>query len=313
MILKNHIFASLSLSALILTAAGCSDSDDWQPGPDTAPDCMGVYFGEMTSSIIVGPDDSRLIPVTIGRSKADNAATVTINTVSAPQGVSVPSTVEFAANELTTQLFIDIENMPSKSSGTITLALPDDMTSPYAAGTPGLSFNVTVSGAWIPVSNDVTLNTGGLYPEMKTKLFYLDGTNTFKLPDFFGSGLDLTFEMTTPGNGWTYFKPTSNFIDNKIVWADKGWGEPYSAGWFLYDTAKDEFPFWIPDGVTYPEIDMIEFENDGCTMQLITDENNNGYMTFRYAYVYYWGAAGKYVDLSYTFITENSPFPITGN
>lgn len=310
MILKNHIFAILSVSALLMTAAGCSDSDDWEPGPDTAPDCMGVYFGEMTSNIIVGPDDSRLIPVTVGRAKTDNAASVAINALSVPEGVSVPATVEFAADQQTAQFFIDIENMPSKSSGTISLALPEDMTSPYAAGTPGLSFNVTISGAWIPVSNDVTLSTGGVYPDMKTRLFYLDGTHTFKLPDFFGSGLDLTFEMTTPGNGWTYIKPTTNFIDNKIVWADLGWGEPYSAGWFLYDTAQDDFPYWSPDGVTFPEINMLEFEDNGCTMTLIQDENNNGYISFTYVYVYYPDGSGSYVNMTYTFVTENTPFPI---
>lgn len=306
--MKKYIFASLCVSALVMTTTGCTDSDDWQPGPDTAPDCMGVYFGETASSLIVGPDDSRLIPITIGRSKSDQAATVDINVVSAPEGVSVPSTVEFAANEQTKQFFIDIENMASKSSGTISLALPEDATSPYSAGTPSLSIDVTVSGAWIPVSNDVTLNTGDIYPEMKTKLYYLDGTNTFKLPDFFGSGLDLKFEMSTPGNGWTNFTPTVNYIDNKTVWADKGWGEPYSAGWFLYDTATNEFPYWSPDGVTYPEIDMLEFENDGCYMQLIEDDSNSGYIVFNYAYIYYGDGSGKYVTLTYTFNTEYTPF-----
>ena len=137
--------------------------------------------------MIIGPDDSRLIPVTVGRGLTDKAAVVNINVVSAPEGVVVPATVEFAANEQTTQFFIDIENMPSKSSGTITLSLPEDVTSPYAAGTSGLSFNVSVSGAWIPVSDNVVLSTDGVYPDMNTKLYFLDGTNTFKLPDFFGS------------------------------------------------------------------------------------------------------------------------------
>ena len=187
MILKNHIFATLFASALAIAATGCSDSDDWQPGPETAPDCMGVYFGEISSNMIIGPDDSRLIPVTVGRGLTDKAAVVNINVVSAPEGVVVPATVEFAANEQTTQFFIDIENMPSKSSGTITLSLPEDVTSPYAAGTSGLSFNVSVSGAWIPVSDNVVLSTDGVYPDMNTKLYFLDGTNTFKLPDFFGS------------------------------------------------------------------------------------------------------------------------------
>lgn len=308
MILKNHIFATLFVSALAAAATGCSDSDDWQPGPETNPDCMGVYFGEISSSMIIGPDDSRLIPVTVGRGLTDNAVTVNINAVNVPDGVSVPSTVEFAANQQTTQFFIDVENMPSKTSGTITLSLPEDLTSPYAAGTSELSFRVSISGAWIPISNDVTLNTGGAYPEMKTRLLFLDGTNTFKLPDFFGSGLDLKFEMNTPGNGWTYIKPVSNYMDAAVAYPDFGWGTyPYDGGWFLYDTENDEYPYWSPDGVTYPEIYLLEFEDSYSYMQLIQDENNTGYISFE-PYLYYYEGGGKYVPMTFSFTTEYTPY-----
>ena len=308
MILKNHIFATLFASALAIAATGCSDSDDWQPGPETAPDCMGVYYGEISSNMIIGPDDSRLIPVTVGRGLTDKAAVVNINVVSAPEGVVVPATVEFAANEQTTQFFIDIENMPSKSSGTITLSLPEDVTSPYAAGTSGLSFNVSVSGAWIPVSDNVVLSTDGVYPDMNTKLYFLDGTNTFKLPDFFGSGLDLKFEMTTPGNGWTYIKPVSNYMDASTAYPDFGWGTyPYDGGWFLYDTENADYPFWTPDGVTYPEIYLLEFEDAYSYMQLVEDDDKNGFIYFN-PYLYYYGGGGKFINMTFRFTTEFTPY-----
>lgn len=310
--MKKNILALLCLPALVLTAAGCSDNDDWHPGPDTAAGSMGVYFGEMSSSLVITPDDSRIIPVTIGRALADEAATVDIEVVSAPEGVVVPESVEFAKGQATAQIYIDIENMPSKSSGTVSLRLPGDVTSEYAAGTPSVSFKVTVSGAWVPVSTDVTLSTGGKYPEMKTSLYFLDGTNTFKLPDFFGSGLDLTFEMATPGNGWTRINPLSNFLDSKIAYKDMFGGSdvtPLESGWVLYNTKDDTYPdYFTPDGTGTP-IDYFEVVDDYTSMQLIQDESRSGYITIE-SYIYYVGGEGNgWVTLTYTFTTENTPYP----
>lgn len=311
MILKNHLFATLLVSSLTVVATGCSD-DDWQPGPESAPGCMGVYFGELSSyNMTIGPDDSRLIPVTIGRGITDGAVSVPITVTQIPDGVVVPETVEFAADQQTTQFYIDIENMASKSSGTISLSLPAELTSPYTAGTSELSLRVSVAGAWIPVSSNVTLNTGGTYPDMTTRLLYLDGTNTFKLPDFFGSGLDLTFEMANPGNGWTYIHPTGNYIDANIAYPDLGFGAyPYDGGWFLYDSANGYYPYWTPDGVTFPEIDLLEFEDMYSYMQLISDDNNSGFIYFN-PYIYYSDGTGKFIPMTFSFTTEFSPYDTT--
>lgn len=308
MTLKNHICAALFVSALALAAAGCSD-DDWEPGPDTDPACMGVYFGEISSyDMTIGPDDSRLIPVTLGRGRSDEAATVALTVAQKPEGVVIPESVSFEAGQQTATFYIDLENMPSKSSGTVSLTLPPDMISPYAAGTGELTFKVSVSGAWIPVAEDVVLTSGGAYPDMTTRLLYLDGTNTFKIPDFFGSGLDLTFEMTNPGNGWTYFKPTSNFIDANTAYADFGWGAyPYAGGWFLYDTANAEYPYWSPDNATFPEIYLLEFEDSYCYMQLIQDENNTGFISME-PYLYYYEGGGKFVSMRFSFTTQFTPY-----
>ena len=304
-----HIFQVLLAAAAAAGMTACSDSDDWTPGPQAAPGCMGVYFGELSSyDITLGPDDSRLVAVTVGRSKTDEAATVPITIIEAPEGVVIPASVDFDADQQATQFFIDLENMPSKSSGTISLALPDDLTSPYAAGTSSISLKVAISGAWIPVSNSVTLSTDGVYPDMTTRLLYLDGTNTFKVPDFFGSGVDFIFTMSSPGNGWTYIKPSTNYIDAKQAYPDFGWGDyPYEGGWFLYDTANAEYPYWSPDGVTFPEIYLLEFEDDYCYMQLIEDEANNGFIYLN-PYIYYYDGGGKFINMTFSFTTEFTPF-----
>lgn len=308
MIMKKHIRIACVAAAIAITATGCSD-DNWKPGPDINPDNISVYFDEMSSyNIVVEPDDSRLIPVTIGRANADNAVTVPIVTVECPEGAIVPENVDFAVGQHTATFYVDIENMPSKSRGDIVLKLPEDMTSPYGAGATDLSFKVTISGAWIPVADNVTLNTGGTYPDMTTKLYYLDGTNNFKLPDFLGSGLDLIFVMDTPGNGNTHIKPIKNFMDANLAYPDFGWGAyPYGNGWFLYDEAAAEYPYWSPDGVTFPEIYLIEFEDAYSYIQLITDSDNNGYISLE-PYIYFADGTGKFITMSYTFKTIFSPY-----
>lgn len=307
--MKQHKYIRVAVAAVAaVLATACSDSDNWAPGPDTPADCQQVYFAEMSSyNIVVEPDDSRLIPVTIGRANTDKATTVSIIKKECPEGAIVPASVEFAADQQLATIYIDIENMPSKSKGTVSLALPDDMTSPYGAGTSSLTFDVNVSGAWIPVASEVTFSSG-YYPDMTTVLYNLDGTDNFKLADFFGSGLDLVFVMNTPGNGWTYITPIKNFIDAEEAYSIFGWGEyPYDGGWFLYDTTLDEFPSWSPDGVTYPEISYAEFDDIYCYMNLISDADNNGYI-YMSPYVTFADSTGAYLDLYFTFKTEFTPY-----
>lgn len=314
MFINKYFSMAVTLAALTTVATGCSDSDNWTPGPDINPGCMTVYFGEMSSyNIIVEPDDSRIIPVTVGRAVTDMAANVSIIVDKCPEGAVVPESVSFEAGQQTATLYIDIENMPSKSRGEIAIKLPDDMTTPYGAGTSSLSLNINVSGAWLPVSEDALLsitNTSGdnLYPVMKTSLMVLDGTDNFKLTDFCGSGLDLVFTMSSPGNGWTYFKPVKNFIDAEVAYSAIGFGDyEFDGGWFLYDTKKAEYPCWSPDGVTYPEIDYLEFEDKLCYMQLISGDDNKGWM-YMSPYIYFSDNTGSYVNINVDFTTIYTPF-----
>lgn len=301
--MTQHRYLSLATAAAALTflASACSDNDKWEPGPDVDPDCMGVYFGEMpTYKIILEPDDSRLIPVTIGRNNTEKIADIDIVTDKCPQGVVVPSSVHFDAGEQSTIIYIDLENMASKSQGELALSFPEGTTSPYGAGTETIALDITVSGAWIPVSNNVTASISSLagdrlYPDLPTKLYNLDGTDNFKIPNFLNSGVDFIFTGQKPGNGYTAITPIKNYIDMT------------DDGWWLYDDANAKYPVWTPDGVTYPEIRYIEFLTGYNIMQLITDADNNGYI-YLSPYFYFSDETGKYVDIYFTFKTEFTPY-----
>lgn len=288
---------SLAAAALITVAASCSD-EKWTPGPDVAPGCLTVYFEPLASyDLVLEPDDSRLIPVTIGRAKTDDAATVAINVVAAPQGVTVPASVDFAAGQQSATIFIDVEDMASKSSGTISLALPDDMTSPYGAGNPDLNLKVTVSGTWMPIGEDAMIYFSKNYDPISTKLYILDGTYNFKLPDFLGSGLDFVFTVKNPGSGTLAVTPVKNFID-----VHDYWGADYAYnGWILYDQENETLPEWSIDG-SYPDVSVLEFDADYSTIDV-----ESGYIFFGPYFTFSDGSAG-YIDLYIYFTPLFNPF-----
>lgn len=294
--MKSLYIKSLAV-VLLLTTAACSNND-WTPGPDVDPGCMTVFFEPIKSyDVVIEPDDSRLFPVTIGRAKTDEAASVAINVVSAPEGVVVPSTVDFEVGQETQTIFIDLENMASKSSGTISLALPENMTSPYGAGNPTLDLNVTVSGAWLPLGEDVVIYFSKNYEPINSSLYLLDGTYNFKIPNFLNSGVDFVFTVAEPGEGTLRIIPVKNYMDVKEYW-----GSDYSYnGWVLYDEATETVPEWSIDG-TYPYISLFEFDADYATIDVA-----NGYIFFG-PYIYFTDGTSNYIDQYIYFTPLFNPF-----
>lgn len=289
----------LAATALLASAISCSENE-WEPGPDVNPDCMSVYFGQLsTYDMIVEPDDSRLIPVTVGRITADNAATVEIAVNSCPEGVVVPSSVSFAAGEQSTTLYIDITNMPSKTSGTVDIALPENMVSPYTEGTHEINLKITVSGKWEVFAKDASIVFNSTFPEMKTDILNLDGTQNFRLPDFLGSGVNFTFRFSDPAAGDYSFVPISGFED-----VHDYYGASYEYdGWFLYDEETGGHPSWSPDGVTY--IADMEFDSDYSYGYY-----SDGYLMFD-AWTTFADGSGAYIDAYIYFEPLYDPFAAT--
>ncbi|MCM1297431.1 MAG: hypothetical protein NC311_17980 [Muribaculaceae bacterium] len=299
---------ALAAIAIMTMVTSCSD-DKWEPGPDVDPSCMTVYFEPLSNyDIILEPDDSRLIPVTIGRAKIDEAASVDIKVISAPEGVVVPSSVDFAAGEQSKTIFIDLENMASKSSGTISLELPEEMTSPYGAGNSAINVNVTVSGAWILLDDNVYFSFAKHYQPVYGKIYILEGTYNFKIPNFLNSGLDLQFTVDNPGEGNLKVIPLKNFIDYKDYF-----GPDYSYdGWLFYNQEEQYLPEWSPDG-SYPNITGMEIDYDYGTISIYNNDKGlpEGYMQFT-PFISYSDASSGYDGIYVYFDPAFNPFADNG-
>lgn len=297
--MKLKYLSTLAATLLLATASSCSDND-WEPGPDVDPDCMSVYFAPLSSyDMIIEPDDSRMIPITIGRAKFDEAATIQLIVNELPEGAYIPTSIDFAAGQQAATVYLDIENMASKSTGTVQLAIPAEMTSPYAAGNPTLTLNLNVAGAWIPLTDDAQewFRNGqtDIYPVADAKIYVLDGTYNFKIANFLNSGVDFLFTVETPGTGQLTVAPTRNFIDVKEVW------DVDYDGWLFFDDANDTYPEWSPDG-TYPDIVSLEFDPNYAWINVA---DGNIYLS---PYVTFSDSSAGYYDIWYTFTPLFNPF-----
>lgn len=292
----------LAVLAVIATAVSCSEKSEWTPGPDVAPGCMGVYFGQMGSyDLLVGPDDSRQIPVTVGRGQSDAAADVEFVVNSIPEGATFPSSVSFEAGEMTKTVYINVENMPAKTSGTLSVAIPESMVSPYAAGTSELTMKISVSGQWKLFAEDADVCFGHTYDDMKTNIYLLDGTYNFRLPDFLASGVDFIFTFKDPLNDDFTYVPVSGYQD-----VHDYYGASYEYnGWFLYDEDANDHPYWAPDGVNY--LWDLEFDADYSYGSRYKD----GYLHFSAMPTLPDGSYGAWLDIYVYFKPLFDPFSVT--
>lgn len=243
----------LLLGAFLATS--CSDNDDWQPG-ESEEDTAGVFFRAIDKyDYTLEADDSRIIPVTLGRANADEAVTVPIEVKTDLKGVVYPSEVSFAAGEDSVTIDIDLTETPSKTAGDIAISLDSRYTTLYGAGSSSFSIHVNIAGSWLVLADDLKVdildsNSNSVYPTENTKLYFLDGSDRFKIPDFMNSGVDFIFTLDSPSSTWSALIPYTNYMD----YSDAFPGESYGYDvWYLYDTANSSYPVWSPDG-TEPKI-----------------------------------------------------------
>ena len=84
-------------------------------------------------------------------------------------------------------------------------------------------------------------------------MYILDGTHMFKLLDFFGSGLDMTFNCDTPDP--TVMMPLVNADFESVYDEDKA-----DLGWYLYNEEEQTYPEWVPgDAEGYIAISYLLF------------------------------------------------------
>lgn len=244
--MKLNFKSYILLGATLAFAASCSESN-WEPGPQDT-NANGVFFTGLDQySYVIEPDDNHLITVTLGRTDNSQAITVPLKTLSDIENVPLPESVSFAAGEETTSFVIDLSGMATKTTGSIRMAVDPAYASVYGAGSSNLELNINMTGAWIPISENVKVKYSGTYSysTQYTQLYILDGTEQFKIPNFLNSGVDLFFNLEFTSNDYPSVMPYKNVQWYAQLFPDDD--DSYEC-WYLYDDATGLYPVWSPDG-----------------------------------------------------------------
>lgn len=277
----SYYIASTALTLLLATS--CSDSDNWTPGPEDTDKGVWAYFTKPASSSFIFSSDmptkDMAITVPVYRQKTEGEATVGIVLTSETEGFSSQPTVTFAAGEAETSVTIDCSGIPNGTMSSVTISLAADQTNIYGEGLYQLTFSA-IKSDWKLLSDNVRylysdFNRNPIYPATYAELYQLEGTMKFKFTDFFGSGLDMWFECTTPDATTLYPLLNANFED--VADEDKE-----VLGWYLYDEATTTWPTWVPGNAEgYPAITYLLFYSDStynlCNM-IYDKEDLYGYI-----------------------------------
>lgn len=251
------IYKLLSAACVLLMAGGCSDSNDWTPGPEDTETGVSAYFERPSQTSYVfdssASADEMIIPVTVSRQVTSNAVSVPIILNTDAEGFSAPSAVSFAEGESSASFDVLCSGIPQGKQTSLTITLDPTQTDVYGIGLYSVEFSV-IKADWIEIADNLRYlytdyySGANIYPATYEKLYILEGTHTFKLPNFFGSGLDVTFNCDTPDE--TVMIPLINADFENVSDDDKA-----DMGWYLYDEANQTYPQWVPGGVDgYPAI-----------------------------------------------------------
>lgn len=266
------------MGAVGLMAGGCSDSDDWMPGPEDTNVGVAAYFPEQEIMHIFGSDedpDNMTFDVTVSRLNYSAAASVPVTITSDVEGFSAPAAVEFAEGEVTGTLKVSCAGIPKGTMQTVNITIAPDETDIYGPGEATFQAKAIISD-WTVLADPVTYfysdgNGGYMYPNTTGVLYHLQGTHMFRFTDFFGSGLDVNFEASSGAQN--DFLPTNNILSYKEVWPE--YEDTYNC-YYLFNQEEQAYPVWTPGGASdKPAVESAMFYGSGySTLTMVYNESN---------------------------------------
>ena len=301
------IYKYLFIASAPLLIAGCSDKDNWQPG-EPGPENMGVFFTNLYNyDITIEVDDSHVFTIGVGRIDDTEAASVPLKVISCPEGVTVPSTVEFAAGEESATFEIDATDMPLKTKGDLIVQIDPAYAALYGAGTSEMTMKLTTAGGWELLADDVVISCYlNSYPNISASLYVLDGTDRFKIPDFMGSGTDLVFYASDTSVKNPVVFPYTNYKYYYELWPDS-YEDDEDYPWYFYNTEKAAYPaIWTPDGwsksIEYLTFYIYDGSDKGCYFNF-----NTGYGMLE-SYIDFADGSGAWEYFELHFTPKFNPF-----
>ena len=218
-------FALVSL-ALVLGFTACNKNDyDYEPGKEAATDNLALYFADEENLTLALTDNE--VDITLNRVDTVSGLpelTVPLIVNSAPDFVTVPDRVTFAAGEDKTTVKLTIgEGMEPFVKYLVKISIPEEYTQPYDASTGSPVYNFTIlKEDWDIIADGVFTSTVAIKGSWEQALEYSEYMNIYRFPDMWAEGTHVYFhydgkvevtEEVSEDKDTTYVKDDFYFTD----------------------------------------------------------------------------------------------------
>lgn len=297
---KLHKILYMLLFGVALTSlTACGDDDDYSSAPKVSADNMGAYFAASNAADeILTPEEYANRPsidLTVKRANSKGDADVAVIVDRADEVFEIPSTVSFKDGETEATLTIGCKNLEALKPYQFTIHLDENATNPYVKVDGSSVFNYQVMVArWVKVVENAKFTyQDNIFPAVTSDIYELEGQNKFKIENFLGSGVDLSFKIIPQDPNGTYSEAAFSASD-KSTW--KGAFVPLdhflndeNGYWYLMkDVDAGDYASWTPEGSELG-INYINFYNDGTENYSSIDMNGSStsFAGFLVPYIYY--------------------------
>lgn len=195
----------LSISALAVACEETNDAEYEGPGEPVVSDCPKVYFSpDNKAEYNLTGDEELAIDIIIKRRNTNDAVDVPVNFESEATCFNLAESVHFDAGSDETTLRISFPEIPSKEVRSFTLSIPEEYTDTYSMDNQVYNADVLVA-KWLKIVPDaefygICYQTDEVNVYELSDIYWLDGQNRFRISNFLGSGIDLTFTFNTVAN-----------------------------------------------------------------------------------------------------------------
>ncbi|MEY8608691.1 hypothetical protein AALM74_05870 [Parabacteroides segnis] len=240
--IKNIIYLLTGLIGLAFT--GCSDDDSYEPGPQTSPNCMQVYFLNTNEATkVIDASEEYAITLEVGRTQTASAASVPIKIISQDEVLSIPTNVEFTAGQSVSAVKISFPNAKTATTYSYRIEIDgNEYVDPYAVLDGSYKFIGSVLVAsWQVAIKNATFKFGSIFPEFKQDILQMEGTDKYKIENYLNSKTDLVFTVD----------PTTYVI------SPVGGYQSSATAWYFYNNDTEKIP--IPCFPTGSDISINSF------------------------------------------------------
>ena len=214
--IKQIIYLMTGIVAFSLT--GCSDDNSYEPGPQTAPGCMQVYFLKSNEvSKVINNDEEHAVTLKVGRVQTTAAASVPITVISQDKVFTIPQSVEFGAGQEFASIKIAFSGADIATKYSYSIAIDGkEFVDPYTK-LDGSSkfFGSAMLVSWDVAIQNATFKFTSGFSSFQQDILKMTGTNRYKIENYLNSGADLIFTLDETSNLLT---PLGGYSSNATSW-----------------------------------------------------------------------------------------------